>query len=253
MLGFASGDSFAAASYKLGEATSVRFGFSDNRMKIDEIPGLTSLEEAALKGQDGHAAEAFTVDIDRKLAKNLSVNLQYTHLEEEQALLGTQSTVKDFMGRGTATDAFTLAASLDAGDGVTVDLSATAARSSVNRDQAFATPEGVLSTAAQATIGKRGVFQTNDALRFSLSQPLNVEKGTMQFRGIEVVDRQTGQLGEKVYEFAIDTKRQLVTEAIYAAPLGDDGEFGFFGRYETGNAVSETENYTLGGRFAVRF
>ena len=253
VLGFASGETFMAAKYNVADNTSVRFGFSENRTRPDEIPGLTSQEESALEGLKDHAAHAFTMDMDHRISDRVSVNVQFTKLVEDTALLGTQSTISDFMGRGTGTDAITFAASVDAGSGIAFDLSATGARSKIRSGQDFATPGGVYSTAAKFAVTKHGVAGERDILRLSVAQPLTVERGTVEFTGVEVINRMTGQLGQKTYGFSIEGKRRQVGEAVYAAPLGNRGEMGLYGRYETAGNPGETENYTLGGRFSLSF
>ncbi|MBB3763529.1 S8 family peptidase [Sphingomicrobium lutaoense] len=253
VLGFASGESFAAASYQLGENTRVKLGYSENRRDAGDLPGLTPQERVLMDQLDDHEAHAFSVEVSHKVNRDLSLSAQVTRLREKSALLGTQTTIDDLLGQGTSTEALTLAAAYDAGHGIQVDLSATAARTGTASDQALATKGDVLSTAGQLAVTKHGLLGKKDALRLSVAQPLNVEKGEIEFYSLGVVDRQTGELGEIAQQFSIEGKRRVVGEAAYAAPLGDDGELSFFGRYESRGNPGETENYVFGGSFSLRF
>lgn len=253
VLGFASGETFASASYKLSKNTKVTFGFTENRKDVAEIDGITRGEEFALRGLDGHSAHAFTLDIEQKVAKNLTVNAQYTRLSEEKALLGVQSTFDSFLGQGTSTDALTVSAGLDLGYGISFDLSSTAARTATRGEQAIATGSGVWSSAGQFAVTKQGVVGRRDKVRLSVAQPLTVEDGELEFRSVGVVDRQTGEIGELVQNFSIEGKRRIVGEAVYATPLGKKGELGIFGRYQSEGSPGETENYIFGGTVSLTF
>ncbi|MFN2099707.1 S8 family peptidase [Altererythrobacter sp. MF3-039] len=253
VLGFASGEAFAKANYKLGLRTTIGLGFSENRQSHDEIKGLTQLDLATLFGRDAHTADALTFDIEHRAAKNVTLGAQWTRLREDNALLGVQTNSSALLGSGSRTDAVTLSASVDLGRGLTFDASATGGLTATADGNAINSLNRSLSTAAQITVGKQGLFGSHDALRVSVAQPLKIESGSVELRSLTVVDRQTGELGEKVHEFNIETKRRVVGEALYAAPISRMGELAIFGRYESEGNFGVEESYIVGGSVNMRF
>lgn len=253
VLGFASGETFAKANYTLGQHTTIGFGFSENRQSHDEIDGLTELDLATLIGRDAHTADALTFDIEHRAGKRITLGAQWTRLREDNALLGTQTSSRALLGEGSETDAVTLSASVEMGRGLTVDMSATGGRTATADGNAFNTVGRTWSTAGQVTVNKEGLFGKRDALRLSVAQPLTIESGSVELRSLTVVDRQTGELGEKVHKFNIETKRRVVGEALYATPVTDMGEVSIFGRYESEGNFGVEESYIVGGSLSMRF
>jgi hypothetical protein len=58
-----------------------------------------------------------------------------------------------------------------------------------------------------------------DKMRLSLAQPLHVESGALQYRSLQVVDRQTGALGEIDQSWNVAGVREYRFEATYGLPL----------------------------------
>lgn len=253
VLGMASGEVFAAASYKLAPNTTMRVGYSDNREKWHEIDGLDPLEAMIRRELGTREAHAMTVDLEQQVTKAVTVNAQWTHLREDNALLGAQTSIDAFLGNGSTTDAITVSGTLDVGGGLSLDMSATGATTQLAQGQAFSNGSKVWSSAGQFAATKRGVVGKRDMLRLSVGQPLNIETGEIEFRSRQVIDRTTGETGMVVQTFGIEGKRGVIGEGIYAAPIGDNGELGLFGRYESNVSSSETENYTVGGSLRLRF
>ncbi|WP_260483868.1 S8 family peptidase [Sphingomicrobium flavum] len=253
ILGFASGENFAAMGYQLTGDTKITLGYSDNRLEGDEVQGLSEVERMAMERLDAHTAHAFTADIEHRVADKMTLGLQYTHLRENEALLGIQSTVDGLLGTGTSTQALTASLAIDTGAGIQIDLSATGARTDARDGQAFATGKGVWSSAGQLALTKTGLLGKADRLRLAVSQPLNVENGDVEFTQLGVVDRQTGELGEWTQSFGIETKRRYAGELLYAAPIADSADLALFGRYQSEGQPGETENYVIGGTINLRF
>ncbi|WP_265529508.1 S8 family peptidase [Sphingomicrobium marinum] len=253
VLGFASGENFAAMGYQLSADTKITLGYTDNRLEGDEIQGLTERERLVMERLEDHTAHAFTADIEHRVNDDLTVGLQYTHLREDEALLGVQSTVDLLLGTGSSTEALTASLAADVGHGIRLDLSATGARTDSHDGQAFRTGNGVWSTAGQLAVTKNGLLGDDDRLRLAVSQPLTVENGDIEFTQLAVIDRQTGELGEWTQSFSIENKRRLVGEMLYATPLSDDADLSLFGRYQTEGNPGETENYVLGASFSLNF
>ncbi len=253
VLGFASGETFAAASYALDKRTKVTFGFSENRQTWDEIAGLTASDRATVRNQGPHEAHALSFGIEHRANDAVTMDVQFTRLREESALLGVQTASAALLGEGSHTDAITLSTTVDAGNGLTFDLSATGGRTQTANGQALNTSGYVWSTAGQFAVNKQGVLSSRDALRLSVAQPLTVEAGTVELRSSAVVDRLTGEVGDVTHSFDIQTKRRMVAEALYAAPLANGAEIGLFGRYESEGISGENEQLIAGGTFSLRF
>lgn len=253
VLGFASGEMFASASVEVAPKTTVAFGFSQNNETWDEVYGLTAQERQTRRAMGDNAAHAMTVDVKHRVSDNVTLGAEWTRLREDQALLGAQTSFDSLLGQGSATEAVTVSAAIEFGDGLSFDLSATGARTKTADGQALVTDGAAKSTAAQATVSKRGVFGNRDILRVSLAQPLNVEDGALELRSLAVVDRQTGETGIVSQRIGIETKRRIMGEAIYATPINRSAEFGLYGRYVSAGGQGEAEAVMVGANLGWRF
>ncbi|MEL6529921.1 MAG: S8 family serine peptidase [Pseudomonadota bacterium] len=253
VLGFASGEIFAAASYKIAPGTSVKLGYSENREEWDEVGGVTAEQLLNRRELGDRPATAFTLDIEQKVSESVSVGVNYTNLREVNALLGTQTSASALLGNGSQTDAMTVSASFNAGNGLSFDLSATGARTETAEGQVFSNAGKIWSTAGQFTATKRGLFSDSDSLRLSVAQPLQVEQGSLSVTSDVVLDRETGEIGQLTQTFGIETRRRVTGEAVYAMPLTRSSEFGVFGRYVSAGEVGDDQNYVVGGNFSLRF
>ena len=253
VLGFASGETFAQAGYKLGENTTVRVGYSQNREDIDDIAPTNTVELLARQQFGDRPASAMTLDIEQKFSDAVSVGAQITMLEEDNALLGTQTGTETFLGGGSRTEALTLSATFDLGSGFSVDMSATGARTATSKEQLFTNAGTVWATAGQVSATKRGVISDKDMLRVSVAQPLQVESGSLQFTSDQVIDRETGEIGAVTQTIGIETKRRITAEAVYAMPLTRSSEFGVFSRYVSAGDTVDEGGMVVGGNFSLRF
>ena len=216
VLGFASGEIFAAASYQVAPGMNVKVGYSENREEWDEVTGLTA-EQSLIRRQLGdRPANAFTLDIEQQVSDSLSLGLNYTRLREVNAILGTQTSSTALLGNGSNTEAMTVSASLDVGNGLSFDLSATGARTETADGQIFANAGDIWSTAGQFTATKQGLFSGKDSLRVSLAQPLQIEEGELSVTSEVVVDRATGETAPVTQTFGIETRRRITGEAVLA-------------------------------------
>jgi len=85
---------------------------------------------------------------------------------------------------------------------------------------------------------------------------LRIERGELHYQSMEVIDRQTGDLGLVDRSFRIDAKGHRFTgEALYAAPLpGGVAEGSAFARvdFSKGDASAPTD-LVLGARVSLGF
>ncbi|MCJ7420304.1 S8 family peptidase [Sphingomicrobium astaxanthinifaciens] len=253
VLGFASGDAFAAARYQLSEHTGVKVGLSHARTGADDMVGLDPIEFKLRDRLEDHRASALSVKVDHQLASGFGLELEYTRLNEGNALFGTQSTLPALIGSGSATESVSLSAGLDLAGGFSIDASATLARSEMEEGQAIAATSPILSSASQLTVKKSGLLAKRDAIRISVAQPLNVERGEMELVSLGVTDRETGDLGEVVQTFSIKGKRRLVGEAAYLVPVSQRGELSLYARYEAAGAENMPQSHVLGGSLNIGF
>ncbi len=253
VLGFASGQSFAQAGYQLGSNTTIKLGYSENRAQWDDIASNDPQEILRQREFGDRPARAMTLDIEQRVGNDVSVAVQYTVLDEDNALLGTQTAVDGFLDSGAQTEAVTVSASLNIGSGFSFDVSATGARTQTARDQLFTSASPVISTAGQFSATKRGIFSDKDTLRVTVAQPLQIERGEIEFTSEQVIDRLTGERGPVTQTFEIQTERRISTEAVYATPLTRSSEFGVFGRYVSSGDFADEAGLVVGGNFSIRF
>ncbi len=253
VLGLASGDAFMQVGYQVLPNTKVAVGFSQNREHWYEFNEADPQELLLRQSLGDRPADAFTLDIEQRISDSVSIGANFTRLNEDNALLGTQTANQDFLGSGSETEAVTLSASFDVGAGISFDFSATGARTETDRDQLFTSAGSVWSTAAQFTATKQGIFGINDTLRVSIAQPLQVEDGQIQFVSDEVVNRDTGEIAQVTRLIGIETERRITGEAVYATPLTNSSELGVFSRYSSAGDTADEAGFVVGGNFSLRF
>lgn len=253
VLGLASGEMFGGASYNIAEGTKVSVGFSAEREDWEDLDTGNEMQRQLQRQLGAREAQALTVAIDQNITDRLSVGVQFTHLNEEDALLGMQTGNDALLGDGSRTDAMTASASFDAGNGLSFDLSVTGGATRTDDGQFLATSQRALSSAGQFAVNKRGVINARDILRVSVGQPLTVERGQLEFTSDQVVDRETGATAAVTQVIGIDTKRRLTSEFVYATPVADDAEFGLIGRYISAGEIGQEESFMIGANFGLRF
>ena len=168
-------------------------------------------------------------------------------------MLGAQTSADALLGKGAATDALTLSARWDVGDGILLDLSATAGVTDLADGQLFASSQKALSTAGQFSLTKRGLVGERDIVRLTFGQPLTVESGEIEFRNTEVIDRETGEMGVVSQYIGIDTKRRYMGEVLYATPITKTSVLGVMARYVTEGGMDQDKSIVLGANFGLRF
>ena len=257
LLGFASGEFFAAAGMRVGRDTMLRFGYSENRHDADDIASNGGLEGQLLTHQafgfGAQEAHAFTADLEHRVSDRMALNLQYTNLREENATLGGATSIGGLEDTGSHSDALTVSGTFDLDPKTRIDLSATASRTTLADGHWLSSPDAALGTAAQIALTRKGLLGENDTMRFTLGQPLKVERGELAFDSLQVIDRETGERGRVTQTIGIETKRRLTGEMVYTAPIADQGEFGLFGRYVGGDGATSADSVMVGASFGLRF
>lgn len=253
VLGFASGEFFAGASYSPSKATTLSVGYSKNREDWRDLVGASEIDQNIQRALGARDAGALTLGIEHKVNDAITVNAQYTHLREDDALLGEQTTVEAFLGEGSATHALTVSASVNMGNGFSFDLSATGGATKTAEGQLLSSRGRVMSTAGQFTLNKRGVVGQRDILRVAVGQPLTIENGELELVNEQVIDRETGELGVVSQTIGLETKRRYTGEIVYATPVSETSELGVVARYVSEGNAGQDESLMIGANFGWRF
>ena len=256
-LGFASGAGYAAVDVEIAPGLSLSTGVAMQNAERD-FDRMAPDERTSLGGIDPYKATANVLTMKYRVASFLSTTASYTLLDEKTGLLGVQSLDRNDMQGGSLTDAGTFGADVSITPSLMLSGSATVGRTRAgdpSRQNIAVGQSGALSTAFQLGVTKMGLFG-NDRARFTLSQPLHVEAGTIDVSNIEVIDRQTGELGNVVTTYQLQgQKRRLVGEVLYGRALMDgSANLNLFGRANL-NAGTELNqpSLTMGGSFSLRF
>jgi hypothetical protein len=260
LLGFASGGAHMGTTLALGSGVSVSVGATEQRQSLNRrMDGSLSFEDRVLIGQTGrYGASAQDVRVDYRPASWLGLSASVTRLAEDEAFLGTRSLANSDFGRGTTTNGVTLQSDVSITDDLVMFGSATMARStSADRDAAFRLADGgAVGSAFQIGFAKTRLLGQNDRVRFAVSQPLTMERGTAEFTSIMVIDRETGEKGPVTQTFDItgSQPRRLIGEASYGTMLmGGRGEISLFGRGEFRRTDANVPQLMAGGRASLVF
>jgi hypothetical protein len=255
LLGMASGGDYGEVSYALGDRMTVSGGFTQQNTRY-ERSGMSPQQAAALVGLAGYSSAAGTMAVAYRPSNAVQLTGAYTRLRERNAILGMQSTSRDVIGGGAITEGITLGAAYQATPSLQIAASATMGRTR-SAAEAAVSAKAFRTSSFQITVAKRGLLNGDDALRISLAQPLHVDGGTLAVTGLEVVDRQTGELGEVTRKFALPrSKRPLVGEIQYGrSAMNGQAELSLFGRAQLqGQSTGDqTASAVAGARMRIRY
>lgn len=258
LLGFASGRTHLAARVKLAKRLTVGFGIVNNRRDInDELqearPTPELFEQRRMLGD--YAATATNVRFDFAMNAATNVGLSFTQLDERNSLLGVQSLAPEDFGRGGLSRSATLSADTVVGSTLQLFASATVGRSQTSGNARLRLGN-MTSTAWQIGFSKNKLLGSADNLRFTLAQPLQVERGVIEFQTVGVIDRETGERGiiTQRSNIAQAGSRRVRAEAHYGAPiLQGGGQVAMFSSFEVRNVRQDIARWTLGGKVSLSF
>ncbi|MAI90190.1 S8 family peptidase [Ponticaulis sp.] len=261
LLGLASGGTYASTSFAINERLSITASVtetSDDHSYIDPITAQRVYED---NGITEFAASAANVSMSYAMTDTVRISMDYTQLQERDSLLGGQGSGVFSLEGGAVTDAVTFASDFALPANFSLALSATMGET---RATGFAdgplrlSDEGVTSSAFAIGLRRDGLLSDTDIVRVTLAQPLRVESGSFEYSALEVIDRETGELGIVTQNWGIaDTGRDFNVELSYGAPIMDGmAEVSAFTRVEVDERPSAglTElEHALGARFAIRY
>ena len=259
LLGFASGGAHLGARVAVAPGLSLSAGTTERRLTaFDTRMALTGADPALVAGLDRSSNRATNLRADWAPSADLQLGVGVTRLNEGQGFLGVRSLERTDLGRGATTTGATLDLDWSLSDWVALFGSATVARSRTPDPSAALriADGGAIGTAFQAGAAVSGLVARGDRLRLSLSQPMTLESGRLQFTSLGVVDRQTGALGEVTSDLRLGDvgARRLVVDAMYGTSLfGGRGELGLFGRGELNPVDEGTPDVMAGAHLNVAF
>ena len=258
LLGFASGGAHMAARVKLTPNLRVGLGLINTDRDIDNELSQTGQSVLALgkmRMLGDYEAAALNARVDYAFGNRANLVLSYTKLTEDRAFFGSRSLVGDDFGKGTVSESATIAADAMIGDTLQFFGTATLAESRSDKN-ALLKLDAVKSTAWQLGFAKAGVFGSTDNLRFSVAQPLQVENGSVEFKTVAVVDRETGEKGivTQRLDIAEPLDRRFRIEAHYGASMLEGAaDVALFSTYEIRDVRSDVARFTIGGKIRIGF
>jgi hypothetical protein len=252
LLGMASGGAYANVDVKVAPGLRVAMGYSEQQLHRD--PRMMSLDDlSTINNLPSDTKRAMNVAVSYTPIRRLTLNASLTQLNEDNAVLGVRSVDPADFAKGAQSNGVTLGADFDAGSGFGIAVSATQGRTT-DRGSGYrnlAIGDGGFRTSAyELALSKTHLFDTRDQVRLAVSQPMHVDRGSLDFTSVQVIDRQTGELGVVTQSVPLPTQaRQIVGEMLYTRSLLD-GTAGvtLFGRAQLRpNAAPTTTAAAMGG------
>ena len=256
LLGLATGGGFANWNVRLSERMSLAIGATQRDEARD--PSLLIGVDRPGSGAKRYQAAAQHLAATFIVADGFTLTSSYTLLHEKNALLGTQALNPGFLAEGSTTAGYNIGVDLQLSETLNLSGSATrgVTRESSDQDQNLTVGKGGVTTSSyQVSLTKSGLFRSGDQVRISLSQPMHLERGKLDFTTLQVIDRQTGELGYGTQSVNLGgTARPYAAEILYGVPvMKGEGQVVFFGRAESADSTEPTNRLMLGSQFKIRF
>lgn len=260
MLGLATGGAFGRVSLAMPKAMRLSFGrtnTSNDQRVQDVFTGEFLVEDSVFGARDASATFA---ELAFNTTERLTLGLGYTHLREEDGILGSQGAGILTMDGGSRTDSVTMSADYRLSEHLSLAASMTGSTTrgtELDNSPLAVADEGLQATAFQLNATYRTLFNETDRLTLSVAQPLHIENGALAYTSVQIIDRETGALGEVTERWDLVTGgRHLAYEAEYAISFGEGQmSVGAFTRYDQNDVDLEGAHdaYSVGTRFAVKF
>ncbi|MEO1041642.1 MAG: S8 family serine peptidase [Pseudomonadota bacterium] len=260
MLGLATGGSFNRVSLAMPKAMRLSFGATNtsNDQRVQDVfTGEYLVEDPVLGSRDASAvfAELAFYNTDR-----LNLGFGYTHLHEDDGVLGAQGAGLLTMDGGSRTDSLTLQAHYRLTERLSLAASMTGATTrgtSLDNSPLTVADDGLQATAFQLNATYRALLSETDRFTLSFAQPLHIEEGSLAFTSVQVTDRETGEIGEVTERWDLATGgRHLAYEAEYAISFNEGAmSVGAFTRFDQDDVdVQGTyDAFSVGTRFSMTY
>ena len=254
LIGLASGGGYVGWSYDLTHRFQISTGILERSERRD--PNFAPMLQRPGAATDTYQAGAQVLNMTFRPNDGVTLTAGYTHLHEATGLLGMQSLDPQDFQHGSTTDGLSLGVNWT----LTPKLSFVAAgtlgrtRQSDPGQQLAVEGNGLTTSSYEAGVQGHDLFRKGDRLQLTVSQPMVIEHGALKMTGVEVVDRNTGELGVVTHDLDISGQRRIAGEALYAWPVqSGQGYFALFGRAETLTDANQAQAYTLGARYRLHF
>ncbi len=255
LMGFASGGGYLETNVRVGKHWSVSTGLTQRVLRRD-LRQLDMLSAFAMGSVDPYSAGAQHISV-RYETPSVSVAGTYTRLREKNAMLGIESLDPNDFADGTTTDGMSLASQVELSPTLTMAATGTISRTASSKGSAISpSAGGLVSSSFQVGLTKRALFGKRDLTRLTLAQPMHLENGTIDLRTVQVIDRQTGELGPVTQRLNLGVpERQYVSELMYGRSLLDGAaQFSLFGRATlNGRQTQQLPRFTAGAAFQFAF
>ena len=254
LLGLASGGGYAGWGYKLSNRLEVSAGILERSERRDT--NLLPMLRRSGAASDTYQAGAQIMSLNYRPTDALTLSAGYTHLHEATGLLGIQSLDPADFGNGSTTDGYSLGFNWAVSPKLSFVGMGTLGhtRQTDGSQQLAVSRDGLTTSSYEAGVQGKDLFRKGDRLQLTVSQPMVIERGALKLTGVEVVDRDTGELGVVTHDINISGQRRIAGEALYAFPIQKgDGYVALFGRAETLTNAGQAQAYTAGARYRLRF
>ncbi|PTQ11572.1 hypothetical protein CLG96_09075 [Sphingomonas oleivorans] len=259
LLGMASGGGYANINLALSSRWSVSAGATQRKL-IRDLNNRPIMEQLTLAGVDPYEAGAQHVSVRYRANDRVTLSGSITRLRESNSLLGVQSIDPTDFANGSTTDGVTFGAEIALSGDLSLSGSGTIGRTQQNdagKQNIAVGDGGLISSSYEVALTKEKIFDGRDRARFSMSQPMYLEHGKLDYTSVQVIDRQTGEIGPVTNSVDIATgQRQYVAEFLYGRSMfNGTGEMSLFGRahLRPGATTQASANYIVGGRLRFGF
>ena len=256
LLGLASGGAFADYRMAFTKHLSFDVGVTDRR-SVRDINVFGAAEQSTPSAVYAATAEHFGVNYAP--ISSVVLHASYTHLHEDTGLLGVQSMAPGALQNGSNTSGVSLGFDLGLTRSLMLSMGGTVARTDSGPGQTLQTAAGgLVSSSAEVALSKTGVFAPLDRLRLTLSKPMQVNAGRVQFIDYGVTDRSTGALGLVTETVgAANNRTPFAAEMLYGRLLSDRRtEFSLLLRASANTdqfAPTVGTEYMAGGKYKLVF
>ncbi|UVO49494.1 S8 family serine peptidase [Sphingomonas sp. SUN019] len=251
LLGFASGGGYGQVAISIGDRVKVSSGFSQRKL-VRDVRQMSIPDRIDFGSIAPYQASAQTFSVSYTMSYAVQLTGTYTRLEEGSALLGTQSIDPADLRDGSITEGASLGAEVRLTP--TLLLTATGMMARTNsgdsaRQSLAVSSGGLISSAFQVSGTKRKILNRNDSIRFTVSQPMHMESGAIDFTAVKVVNRQTGELGPVTQRIdLVSPERQFIGEATYGMAVMDGAaEVRLFGQATLKGPTTELAPAVMAG------
>jgi len=234
LLSLASGGAFMNANVNVTKGLAISAGLT-RRHDTRDFSRLGVRTPASSSGAFAYDAQAEHVGLAFAMAPRLVVRTSLTRLQEASGLLGLKSMDRGDLSKGSVSNGRPVGFDVALADDLLLTASGTWTTTETRGQQALSIASGGLKGfAAEAALAKANLFTPGDTLRVTVSQPMRVVSGALQYQDYGVVDRQTGALGVITQTVnAASPQHPVAVDLLYQRTLGR-ASVALYGRAERG-------------------